>query len=573
MFNILGEVTPFIALLAAWVTITGSLYMSEPHLQSNTTALQLLRCGLSLGLCLATSICLGTSALQPLPTQAKLSGGLSLYIAALTTMLPAAPNGKPSETLSVSPHNRVASAHNSIVVNSATDDRGSGCTLREAIEAANTDNAVGGCTAGNGNDTITFAPALNGRTITLAGTHLSLTSTLSIDGGGVITISGNNASGVISVGQSISVTLTGLTIRDGTGFEVGPFVYGGGIYGDGSVITIINSTVALNTARIGGGIFGSRYSSLTIINSTVTSNTATHQGGGISVFQSDITLTNSNIEANTAKDGGGIYSYSSIMLITNSKVLSNKAASGYGGGIFQFQLSNSSATIANSCIVNNNDVALFAELLGTSTGITATHNWWGSATGPSGGRSGTGDSVSGNVDYSNFLTNPILGCPKSSSPFQPAVPTTDFSQKQINEAQVQLAVATVATDIKVVPSGAGAGNNKTYEISLVVQNTSPATAPAVLSSLTIPSSLNVLSVRWAKEGQYYVDGNLPRACSYDGRTAYCGIGQLWAGMKAIIILRVTAPPGIYSVGSSAEDLSPLYDVTTQNRATVNINLN
>ena len=46
-----------------------------------------------------------------------------------------------------------------IPVNTTTDEfntsgTGTGCSLREAIQAANTDSAFGGCTAGSGADTI-----------------------------------------------------------------------------------------------------------------------------------------------------------------------------------------------------------------------------------------------------------------------------------------------------------------------------------------------------------------------------------------------------------------------------------
>ncbi|MCW1967060.1 MAG: DUF11 domain-containing protein, partial [Anaerolineae bacterium] len=152
-------------------------------------------------------------------------------------------------------------------------------------------------------------------------------------------------------------------------------------------------------------------------------------------------------------------------------------------------------------------------------------------------------------------------------------PPPDFAQKQINEAQVQLTAPSIAASVNIVPTGASASVQKTYDVALVVQNTSPAAAPAVLASLNLPSNLNVVSVKWEKEGQYYVDGNLPRTCSFDGRTAYCGIGQLWSGLKATITLRVTAEPGTYSLGVKVEDLSALYEVTTNNQATLSLKLN
>ena len=67
-----------------------------------------------------------------------------------------------------------------IVVTTNADSSGSpGCSLRDAITAANTDAASGGCAAGSGADTITFA---GDYTITLASALPDLAGTLMIDG-------------------------------------------------------------------------------------------------------------------------------------------------------------------------------------------------------------------------------------------------------------------------------------------------------------------------------------------------------------------------------------------------------
>ena len=54
-------------------------------------------------------------------------------------------------------------------------------TLREAITAANTNAVSGDAPAGSGADTILFDAALSGQTITLGGTELEITDTLTID--------------------------------------------------------------------------------------------------------------------------------------------------------------------------------------------------------------------------------------------------------------------------------------------------------------------------------------------------------------------------------------------------------
>ena len=77
-------------------------------------------------------------------------------------------------------------------------------SLREAIEAANTNSAVGDATAGDaGLDTITFDGSLSGMEITLGGTALSISENLSITGlgAGNLTIDGDDASQVFIIGD------------------------------------------------------------------------------------------------------------------------------------------------------------------------------------------------------------------------------------------------------------------------------------------------------------------------------------------------------------------------------------
>ncbi|MBM3972376.1 MAG: hypothetical protein FJ302_21330, partial [Planctomycetes bacterium] len=172
-------------------------------------------------------------------------------------------------------------------------------TLREALQAANTDASVDGSTAGSGVDTIVFAAGLAGQTITLGGTHLLISSSLTINGLGV-RISGNNQSRIFQVDAGTTVTLSGLTLNEGNG---GP--EGGGIRNSGT-LTISNSTISGNDADLfGGGI--RNFGTLTISNSTISGNTAGDEGGGIR-NSGTLTISNSTISGNSADfDGGGIF--------------------------------------------------------------------------------------------------------------------------------------------------------------------------------------------------------------------------------------------------------------------------
>jgi CSLREA domain-containing protein len=131
------------------------------------------------------------------------------------------------------------------------------CSLREAI-----------ATAGP-NDTITFASGLEG-TITLRNT-LKISKNLTINGPGTATIiiSGNNAVRVFYVDAGVNFTLRNLTVSRGntkgvagsadTPSKTGGDAGGGGLYSDGGIVTIINSTFSDNRATGGAGGGGGRW--------------------------------------------------------------------------------------------------------------------------------------------------------------------------------------------------------------------------------------------------------------------------------------------------------------------------
>ena len=85
------------------------------------------------------------------------------------------PSVTPTPTPTVTPGN--------LVVTTTDDELSSDgdCSLREALEAANTDTVVDACGSGSGNDIITFdLPA--GSTILLGGSHLTISTNVMIEG-------------------------------------------------------------------------------------------------------------------------------------------------------------------------------------------------------------------------------------------------------------------------------------------------------------------------------------------------------------------------------------------------------
>ena len=136
-----------------------------------------------------------------------------------------------------------ARAATNIVVNTTADvvDSSGDCSLREAIQAANTDSAVDGCDAGSGDDTISFNLTGSGPyTITLAGTELVITTGVRINGLGadVLAVSGNNASRVFSITVDAPVALHGLKIVQGAATS------GGGIHAISATLNLSDTRIA-----------------------------------------------------------------------------------------------------------------------------------------------------------------------------------------------------------------------------------------------------------------------------------------------------------------------------------------
>ncbi len=117
-------------------------------------------------------------------------------------------------TLLAAPPKTVYAA--AITVNSLADSTTSGdgiCTLREAINNANSDsNTAGGdCVTGSGADTITFSVS---GTITLGSTLPNITTPVAINGTGqTVVISGNNTVRVLYVESAGNLMLDTITRR------------------------------------------------------------------------------------------------------------------------------------------------------------------------------------------------------------------------------------------------------------------------------------------------------------------------------------------------------------------------
>lgn len=246
------------------------------------------------------------------------------------------------------------------------DVDGTDCTLVEAIESANNDDAMGsGCVDGSGADTINL-PAGSTHTLTVVNNTSAnganglpvISSEMVIEGNGSTIRRGDGSPDfrIIEVGSSGNLTLNKINIRNGsliTNRSDGEND-GGGIHNRGTV-AINNSHISDNSGSRGGGIYNFR-GSLTLNSSTVSDNNG---GSGAGIYsQSDsfgspgtVTINNSTVSGNSSGNtGGGVLSGTAgVLTITNSTITNNSAS--FGGGLANSF--NTSASISNSIVAGN----------------------------------------------------------------------------------------------------------------------------------------------------------------------------------------------------------------------------
>jgi len=240
-----------------------------------------------------------------------------------------------------------------LIVDTAADTTGvAGTTsLRDAIAEANANT-------GNGvSDLITFDTNKMGTNIVTLSQQLILdagTGTTTIDGGGNITINGNN-SRIFEVFPGALAVVTGLTIQHGSAQDG---LGGSGISNSG-ILTVSSSTVSFNTAASnnGGGIDNYSSGYLTISNVTFDHNSSSGNGGGID-NSGVITGTDDTFTGNTANNGGGIYNESGAILNLTS-MLAKNSASNSGGGIYNIgRLTLTDSTLSGNTAQNGSGGAI-----------------------------------------------------------------------------------------------------------------------------------------------------------------------------------------------------------------------
>ena len=251
-------------------------------------------------------------------------------------------------------------AHGTIVTTAVDEDNGSlggatGVSLREAVKYS----AAGA--------TVTFAPALSGKTIRLLLGEIFIANPLTIDGSALatrITISGDKTgngrtlddTNVFRVGTG-AIVLDSLIISGGYKTN-----QGGGIISDTDTanLTVNRCHFAENYAQVvGGAIFFSKSSGtgipvLTLSNSTFSGNSAAREGGAIYAIY-PIQIQSTTFTGNTAQTGGAIFlqAGSGPTSVFQDIFFNVNSASAFGGAIY---LSRGSILLERSIVSGNSAV-------------------------------------------------------------------------------------------------------------------------------------------------------------------------------------------------------------------------
>lgn len=322
-----------------------------------------------------------------------------------------------------------------------------GCSLREAVTAANTNTAYGGCPAGDaGADTISIPAGVFQSSNTLG--TMTITSEIDFVGAGTNSTfvqGGPNAGSyefpIFTVAAGANADFSSMTLRYGGRSQAVPGVIGGAMRVDGTASIGGDVVLSENRAQRGGGVYiGSGGSFTANSGSLITNGQGFITGGAVHVASGGSAFLYGDITGNIAASGAGVFIEGGSVVIDDINLSHNRAVlrggaiffssgalsvtdsrlqfNGYYTDLGDFSLDQGSAiysgvsagnsSITNSCIVGNPVEAITNVGAGT---VTATGNWWGDdeGAGPV-GPSDAGDTVTAGVDFSSPLTSAPIDC-------------------------------------------------------------------------------------------------------------------------------------------------------------------
>ncbi|MGH2925737.1 MAG: choice-of-anchor Q domain-containing protein [Solirubrobacterales bacterium] len=332
-----------------------------------------------------------------------------------------------------------------IKVDTTQDQFGTGnaCSLREAIQSANTDAAYGGCASGQGADTIDLFAGKRyirfraGADDANAVGDYDITSQVAIDvkGEGRATVDAGGLNRVIQILPGAKLTASKLTITNGDVAINQPAndTAGGGILNDGTLIlsrsqVTKNETLGNAQCTCGGGI--SVYGTAKLHRVEVIDNRADNIGGGVAWLGGTLVVEKSTIAANTSGYvGGGFYlganSGHNTAAISDSTISANTelgaGTNAGGGGITVSDFVSSKLTATNVTIAQNRaygsggGVYVYAGSIALSYATVARNiaDFGGGAGGNGGGLGGGGVNATNSIvalNHDRNTTNTMDDC-------------------------------------------------------------------------------------------------------------------------------------------------------------------
>ena len=173
------------------------------------------------------------------------------------------------------------------------------CSLPDAITAANTDTATGGCAAGDDADTVTLTENV------LLSAHLpNIRSDITIEGNG-FTIDGAGSYRILEIDSGGRLTLRGMTVANADNTNSYGCSGGAILVNGGGWLSVLNSAFIGNVSECsGGGLKLEPNATASVTNSTFSGNDAGVRGGAIHT-DGHLTLTHVTISGNIARNPNG----------------------------------------------------------------------------------------------------------------------------------------------------------------------------------------------------------------------------------------------------------------------------
>jgi predicted outer membrane repeat protein len=357
--------------------------------------------------------------------------------------------------------------------------------------------------------TITFNCGAGPHTIPISG-QKSINLDTTIDGGGTITLDGQNKYRLFDVGATFTLrglvlsraffdgdggairnTSNGRLILEGSTIRDSHATLSGGAILSTGPMTISNSLLAGNTALNGGALYprfaGAR---TTIVNSVLRDNQATDTtdgwGGAILAWDgAPVTIDSSDIISNTATSGGGIYNFAnSVLTIQNNTRLRDNLVFKWGGGLYN----EGTATLRNTILSSNvgyycgGGIFNFQTGVATLTDVTLSGN--GNDSREGGGMCNSGATTTlANVTFSGNSANTGGGFYNASGNATLANVTFSGNTATNTGGGInQTALGTTAlTNVTLIgnsaPNGGGIYRNNTFNGTVVVKNSIVANSP------------------------------------------------------------------------------------------------